>query len=120
MSDTDFWVPPEKTDRFTTMYAPTDLFDPDEAWAGKGGRPREGSYNRKRNLLSGGGGLVSTVQDYLAFIRMIVNGGTWQGAQILNPETLSLMRTNQLPPGVSVNFPMWDMPGTVFGLGFRP
>jgi CubicO group peptidase (beta-lactamase class C family) len=78
----------------------------------------EGVYNSERNLLSGGGGLVSTVQDYLAFIRMIVNGGSWQGAEILKPETISLMRTNQLAPGVGVSFPMWDMPGTVFGLGF--
>jgi CubicO group peptidase (beta-lactamase class C family) len=118
MSDTDFWVPPEKTDRFTTMYAPTDLFDPMKPGLVKADDPHEGSYTKERNLLSGGGGLVSTVQDYLAFIRMIVNGGTWQGAKILNPETLTLMRTNQLPEGVSVNFPMWEMPGTVFGLGF--
>lgn len=118
MSDTDFWVPPEKTDRFTTMYAPTDLLDPMKPGLVKADDPREGSYTRERNLLSGGGGLVSTVQDYLAFIRMIVNGGSWQEARILAPETLTLMRTNQLAPGVGVSFPMWDMPGTVFGLGF--
>ncbi len=118
MSDTDFWVPPEKTDRFTTMYAPTDLLDPMKPGLVKVDDPRDGSYTRERNLLSGGGGLVSTVQDYLAFLRMIVNGGSWQGARILAPETLTLMRTNQLAPGVGVSFPMWNMPGTVFGLGF--
>ena len=37
---------------------------------------------------------------------------------MLKTETLDLMRTNQLPEGVVVNFPMWDMPGTTFGLGF--
>ena len=58
------------------------------------------------------------MSDYLSFIRMIVNGGTWADARILEPETLALMRTNQLPPGVGVRFPMWAMPGTVFGLGF--
>jgi len=118
MDDTDFWVPPEKCDRFITMYAPTDLLDPMKPGLVKVDDPHEGSYTRERNLLSGGGGLVSTVQDYLAFIRMIVSGGTWQGARILAPETLTLMRTNQLPEGVGVSFPMWDMPGTVFGLGF--
>jgi CubicO group peptidase (beta-lactamase class C family) len=118
MSDTDFWVPPEKCDRFITMYAPTDLLDPMKPGLVKVDDPHEGTYTRERNLLSGGGGLVSTVQDYLAFIRMIVSGGTWQGARILAPETLALMRTNQLPEGVGVSFPMWDMPGTVFGLGF--
>lgn len=118
MSDTDFWVPPEKTDRFTTMYAPLDLLDPMKPGLVKVDDPKEGSYTRQRNLLSGGGGLVSTVQDYLAFLRMIVNGGTWQGVRILNPETLELMRTNQLAAGSGVSFPMWEMPGTVFGLGF--
>ena len=118
MHDTDFWVPPEKTDRFTTMYAPTDFLDPMKPGLVKVDDAQDGSYTRKRALLSGGGGLVSTVQDYLAFIRMIVNGGTWQDARILSPETLSLMRTNQLPAGIGVNFPFWDMPGTVFGLGF--
>jgi CubicO group peptidase (beta-lactamase class C family) len=118
MHDTDFWVPPEKTDRFTTMYAPTDFLDPMKPGLVKVDDAQDGSYTRERALLSGGGGLVSTVQDYLAFIRMIVNGGSWQGARILSPETLTLMRTNQLPTGIGVNFPFWDMPGTVFGLGF--
>ncbi len=118
MVDTDFWVPPEKRNRFVTMYAPEDLFDPMKPGMTKADDPNDGAYTQERAMLSGGGGLVSTVQDYLAFIRMIVAGGSWQGATILKPETLSLMRTNQLAPGVGVSFPMWDMPGTVFGLGF--
>jgi CubicO group peptidase (beta-lactamase class C family) len=118
MNDTDFWVPPDKRDRFVTMYAPEDLFDPMKPGLTKADDPHDGTYTRERTLLSGGGGLVSTVQDYLAFVRMIVSGGSWQGATLLAPETLALMRTNQLAPGVGVRFPMWDMPGTVFGLGF--
>ena len=80
--------------------------------------PLTGPYSRPRRMLSGGGGLVSTVQDYLSFIRMIVNGGSWNGVTILKPDTLRLMRTNQLAAGVQVAFPMWTMPGTVVGLGF--
>ena len=118
MTDTDFWVPPEKQDRFVTMYAPVDLFEPLKGGLVKADDPYEGAYTVRRKLLSGGGGLVSTVSDYLTFIRMIVNGGNWNGAHIVNPETLALMRTNQLAQGVGVSFPMWDMPGTVFGLGF--
>lgn len=118
MVDTDFWVPPEKADRFITMYAPVDLLDPMKPGLNKADDAHSGSYNAERMLLSGGGGLVSTMADYMTFIRMIVNGGTWQGVQILKPETLELMRTNQLAPGVEVAFPMWNMPGTVFGLGF--
>ncbi len=118
MVDTDFWVPPDKRDRFVTMYAPEDLFDPMKPGLRKADDPNEGTYTRRPSFLSGGGGLVSTVQDYLAFVRMIVNGGSWQGAKVLEPETLALMRSNQLAPDVGVSFPMWAMPGTVFGLGF--
>jgi CubicO group peptidase (beta-lactamase class C family) len=118
MVDTDFWVPPEKADRFITMYAPTDLFDPMKPGMVKADDVVGGQYNSQRVLQSGGGGLVSTMADYMTIIRMIVNGGEWQGARLLQPETLQLMRTNQLAPGVGVSFPMWEMPGTVFGLGF--
>lgn len=118
MSDTDFWVPPEKADRFITMYAPLDLLDPMKPGGVKADDPVSGQYNNRGALLSGGGGLVSTVSDYMTFIRMLVNGGEFDGTRILQPETLTLMRTNQLAPGVEVRFPMWSMPGTVFGLGF--
>ncbi len=118
MVDTGFWVPPEKAHRFITMYAPTDLLDPMQGGLVKADDPVEGTYNAPRAFLNGGGGLVSTQGDYLTFLRMLINGGTWDGARILAPETLALMRTNQLAPGVEVQFPMWRMPGTVFGLGF--
>ena len=118
MVDTDFWVPPEKRERFVTMYAPTDLLDPMKPGLVKADDPQEGAYTSRRALLSGGAGLVSTVSDYLKFIQMIVNGGSWEGARLVKPETLTLMRTNQLAPEIGVSFPMWSMPGTVFGLGF--
>jgi CubicO group peptidase (beta-lactamase class C family) len=118
MVDTGFWVPPEKQDRFIAMYAPVDIMDPMKGGLNRADDPRTGQYSQERGLLSGGGGLVSTVADYLSFLRMIVSGGQWQGAQILKAETLALMRTNQLADGVGVSFPMWAMPGTTFGLGF--
>jgi CubicO group peptidase (beta-lactamase class C family) len=118
MPDTDFWVPPEKTDRFITQYAPTDLFDPMKPGLVKADDPVAGQYNKKRALLSGGGGLVSTVSDYVKFLQMLVGGGERQGVRLLKSSTLEQMRTNQLAPGVSVAFPMWAMPGTTFGLGF--
>ncbi len=61
---------------------------------------------------------MSTLSDYLNFARMIAAGGEWNGERIIQPETLELMRTNQCAEGVTVNFPMWSMPGTGFGLGF--
>lgn len=118
MVDTDFHVPPEKQHRFVTMYAPKEMMQPMKGGLNKADDPRTGGYSQPKPMLSGGGGLVSTVSDYLSFLQMIVNGGEWKGARILKPETLQLMRTNVLAPGVGVKFPMWAMEGTVFGLGF--
>ena len=47
-----------------------------------------------------------------------LNGGEWNGARIVAPETLAALRVNQCAPGVGVAFPMWQMAGTTFGLGF--
>lgn len=118
MVDTGFFVPEDKRERFTTMYAPTDLLAPMKGGLVKADDPLTGPYTAERAFLSGGGGLVSTAGDYLTFLRAIVNGGEWQGVRLLRPETLALMRTNQLPHGVTVRFPMWEMTDTVFGLGF--
>ena len=61
---------------------------------------------------------MSTLADYLTFSKMIMSGGEWDGQRIIQSTTLDLMRTDQCPEGVGVNFPMWSMPGTGFGLGF--
>jgi methyl acetate hydrolase len=45
---------------------------------------------------SGGGGLMSSGPDYLRFVRMILNGGSLDGAVILKPETITEMRRNQI------------------------
>ena len=118
MVDTDFWVPEEKADRLITLYSPQDLLDPMKPGLHKAGDVITGSYTAKPTMLSGGGGLVSTVADYSAFLRMIVNAGEWSGVRLLKPETLQSMRSNHLADGVQVAFPLWAMPGTVFGLGF--
>ena len=117
MVDTDFYVPPEKLDRLVTMYAPTNVLKPMKGGLVEADASRPNHYAKPATFFSGGGGLVSTVSDYLEFVRMLVNEGEWNGIRILQPETVRLMRTNQLAEGVHVNFPMWAMPGTVFGLG---
>ena len=118
MTDTDFWVPEDKLQRLTTLYAPADLLDPMKPGLHVFDSPQASTVSKPPKLLSGGGGLVSTVSDYSSFLRMIVNGGEWQGARLLQAQTLQMMRSNQLADGVKVAFPMWIMPGTVFGLGF--
>jgi methyl acetate hydrolase len=49
-----------------------------------------------REYVMGGAGLDSTVGDYLAFLQMILHGGTWNGAQVLKPETVALMSRNHI------------------------
>ena len=118
MDDTGFHVRPDKQQRFTTMYAPVDVMTPMKGGLVKADDPYTGTYSRPKTFLSGGGGLVSTVADYVTFLRAIINGGAWNGVRLLKPATLSLMRSNQLPVGVGVRFPMWEMSNTTFGLGF--
>jgi CubicO group peptidase (beta-lactamase class C family) len=95
MHDTAFWVPPDKTERFTCCYQPEGrgpgLKLQDDA--------RESTYAKPPRLESGGGGLVSTAQDYLRFCRMMLNGGTLDGVQILGPKTTALFSLNYLPEG---------------------
>ncbi len=95
MNDTAFHVPSDKIERFTSCYQP-------EA-KGRGLKlqddARESSYAIPPKLESGGGGLVSTAHDYLRFCRMMLNGGTLDGVQILSPKTVALFSLNYLPQG---------------------
>ena len=116
MVDTDFWVPAPKRDRLLPMYLPADPLDP--MVPGLTPMALEPESDGPPPFLSGGGGLFATVTDYVAFMRMLVNDGEWDGRRYLQPATLAAMRTNQLADGVEVRFPTWGMPDTTFGLGF--
>ncbi len=98
MSDTAFYVPSDKIERFTCCYQPEakghGLKLQDDA--------RESTYAKPPMLESGGGGLVSTAHDYLRFCRMMLNGGTLDGVQILSPKTVALFSLNYLPEGREV------------------
>ncbi|MFE4175287.1 serine hydrolase domain-containing protein [Streptomyces sp. NPDC056909] len=94
MTDTGFHVPPAKLGRFTSFYRPADdpaggpvLVDaPDGQWSSPPAFP------------SGAGGLVSTVDDWLAFGRMLLAGGSVDGRRYLTPESVRLMTTDHLTP----------------------
>lgn len=117
MVDTDFYVPQAKHDRLATNYAPVDPMQPMKPGLNAAPDLLVGSYLEPKRFLSGGGGLVSTLPDYTAFIRMLVGEGQLDGVRILTPQTVRLMHTNQLPEGVAVQLPAWIMPDTLFGLG---
>jgi CubicO group peptidase (beta-lactamase class C family) len=95
MVDTAFSVPASKLDRFCSCYQPkpggVGLKLQDDAL--------KSTYAEPPRLESGGGGLVSTLADYMRFCRMMVNGGTLDGVQILSPKTVQMFGLNLLPDG---------------------
>ncbi len=94
MKDAGFFVPAEKRARFATNYRA----DADEhltpTQAG-GGSPMD--YAMQPTMPSGGGGLVSTAEDYYRFAQMLANGGELDGKRVLAPATVRLMTSNHLP-----------------------
>ncbi|GAA1990649.1 serine hydrolase domain-containing protein [Kitasatospora viridis] len=91
MRDTGFHVPADQLDRFTTCYAG----DP-----GNGGPAVydevNGEWAAPPAFPAGSAGLVSTVDDFLAFGRMLLAGGRYGGRRLLSPGTVELLATDQL------------------------
>jgi CubicO group peptidase (beta-lactamase class C family) len=60
------------------------------------------SFNtRDWPMKPGGWGLVSTLDDYMRFARMLLNEGELDGVRLLRPETVRLMATDAMPPAVT-------------------
>lgn len=112
MTDTDFWCPPEKRDRMAKLYRidpKTDKLQ-DVSFPHSDGPPP---------FCAGGGGLISTADDYLQFARMLLNKGELDGKRYLKAETVELMATNRLTDAQRqvpfMGIPFWL--GQGFGLG---
>jgi CubicO group peptidase (beta-lactamase class C family) len=94
MKDTGFFVPPRDVPRLATGYrrdhASGELVVFDEAAGGR--------FSRQQVFESGGSGLVSTADDYLAFLQMLLAGGSHQGRRILSRRSVELMTMNHLTP----------------------
>ena len=119
MLDTGFYVPSIKTQRLSSNYEYREGKEPiliDDA--------HSGSYINPPTLLSGGGGLVSTLDDYMAFCKMILGRGSLEGHRILSRKTLDLMSSNHLTNGEDLRscaYGRWSetsYTGVGFGLGF--
>jgi Beta-lactamase/PDZ domain len=79
----------------------------------------DGDVGKPQTFFSGGGGIVSTVPDFLRFCQMLLNGGELDGVRILKPETVRLMTTNSLPPDIHLaGHEAGPVFGTGWGLGF--
>ena len=109
MKDTYFNVPATKANRLTTVYTEDSLhhvipwdhtfrnIDPDYPLM-------------NTNYFSGGAGLTSTAFDYAVFMQMLLNGGAYNGHQILSKRSVEMMTANQIKEGLFGN--------NYFGLGF--
>ena len=118
MVDTAFHVPEGKVQRLAECY----VLGPD----GKLAAATQGwpDFTKAPPAPSGGGGLVSTMADYLRFAEMLRGGGVLGDVRLLGPKTLKLMTSNHLPGGkdladMSVSlFSEATYQGVGFGLGF--
>ncbi len=116
MKDTGFSVPADKIDRLATFYR----FDPGEKRLVVADEARGGRFSKPASFESGAGGLVSTVDDYLAFGRMMLAKGKAGKERLLSRLTVELMTADHITPeqkAASPFFPnFWDTRGWGFGL----
>jgi CubicO group peptidase (beta-lactamase class C family) len=118
MHETGFFAREDQRDRLATLYVHDS----------RSGGPVPNDYLGKLaeqppKVLSGGGGLVSTIGDYHRFCHFLLNGGELDGTRLLGPRTLAYMTRNHLPGGhdmVYFGHPVSEdyEAGIGFGLGF--
>ncbi|PSL55779.1 CubicO group peptidase (beta-lactamase class C family) [Saccharothrix carnea] len=127
MTDTGFHVPADKIDRLPTLYAPDPHTGEFTVWdEAEGGR-----WSRPPAFQGGGGGLVSTADDYHAYFRMLLDGGMHGTERILSRAAVELMTTNRLTPeqtaarttlardNVHISFGQGQHGGWGFGMAVR-
>lgn len=117
LKDTGFWAPPEARDRVA-------LPQVDPATGRKQAVPNP--LERPR-WFSGGGGMVSTAEDYARFCQMLLNGGRLGDTQLAARRTVALMTADHLTPGTQYGPGLFSLfaglapapaAGYGFGLGF--
>lgn len=125
MAETSFHVPAEAVARFAACYSPPGGFT---FGAGEGQTesdeielleaPQTSRFTKPPIFLSGGGGLVSTIGDYLRFAQMLLNDGVLDGKRLLGRKTVELKRANHLPAAlIPISIGDNFRSGYGFGLG---
>jgi CubicO group peptidase (beta-lactamase class C family) len=119
MRETGFSVPSGAVDRFAANYRRQGngaLAIEDD--------PQNSPFLKDQTFFSGGGGLVSTVEDYRRFCQMLLSGGHYEGKRLISRKTIELMTSNHLPDGKDLadlatgSFSETTNDGVGFGLGF--
>jgi CubicO group peptidase (beta-lactamase class C family) len=119
MTDTRWRVDGVAAGRLAALYVPDPATGRAVRFDAHGERALE-----KPELLSGGGGLISTAADYHRFMQMLTRGGELDGVRLLGPRTVRLMTRNHLPGGRDLGrlstggFAETTFDGIGFGLGF--
>ncbi|MBO0931188.1 serine hydrolase domain-containing protein [Fibrella aquatilis] len=108
MNDTYFYLPAAKQNRLATLFTENQakqvIPSPIQGGVSPDYPKQAGTY------FSGGAGLSSTAVDYAMFLQMVLNGGTYNGKQLLGPATVRLMLQNQIGA--------LNVGDSKFGLGF--
>jgi CubicO group peptidase (beta-lactamase class C family) len=116
MTDTGFSVPEANLDRLATCYRA----DADTGRLAAYDQARGGRWASPPVFQSGGGGLVSTVDDFRAFGRMMLRGGQHGTERILSRPSIELMTRDHLTPAQKAASPFfpgfWDDNGWGFGV----
>jgi CubicO group peptidase (beta-lactamase class C family) len=114
MRDTGFQVPADKVGRLASNY----MTDPkDKTKLAFFDDARDSRWSRPPVFESGGGGLVSTVDDYLAFQRLLLNKGRHRGERILSRPAVELMMSDQLTPAQKEGTELFFGDSASWGLG---
>ncbi len=94
MKDTYFYLPPAKHDRLVRLHAENK--EKKSVPYPKTGNMDPDFPKLQGRFYSGGAGLSSTLYDYAVFLQMLLNGGAYNGKQILGPASVRMMTSNQI------------------------
>jgi len=112
MKDTYFYIPQEKADRLVNLYKEDSLGHLEKSVGNMLNGPTAENYPLiKSSYYSGGAGLSSTAYDYAVFLQMLLNGGKYDGKQLLSRNSVRMMTMNQIGD--------LSLGADKFGLGFQ-
>ena len=123
MESTYFVVPSEQETRLAQMYRPRvatypipGVYKRYQPYEVGGGRVNFGLKSDR--LLSGGAGLISSANDYVKFLQMLMAGGVWKGERLLSAETAESLFEHQLPDHLGSNALVYNFGPSSKGSGF--
>ena len=113
MYDTGFQVTQSKLHRLASAY----MMDPQKKALGFFDDAKTSRWSKPPAFAAGGSGLVSTVEDFHAFYRMLMAGGVHEGERLLARPTVALMMSDQLTAEQKQGAELFFGPGASWGMG---